>query len=118
MMDQIRDNEFKDTGKVEVSNLLEQLGRFDENPSSFLVNLLATQCFLGKADAGAILCSNREQHIDVLAVYPQFEKRNAPPLWLTESAQLIQKHPDKTAVVKPFEQSSVEGRGPPIVILL
>ncbi len=50
LMDQIRDNEFKGTGKVEVSELLEQFGRFDENPSSFLVNLLATQCFLGKDD--------------------------------------------------------------------
>ena len=89
---------------MEVSDLLEQLGRFGENPSSFLVNLLATQCFLGKADAGAILCGNTEQRIDVLAVYPQFEKGTAPPLWLTESAQLVQKHTEKTAAVKPLGQ--------------
>ena len=55
-MDQIRDNEFKGTGKMEVSELLEQLGRFDENPSSFLVNLLATFsvfAFSGKTIFGA-----------------------------------------------------------------
>lgn len=92
------------------SDLLEQLGRFDENPSSFLVNLLATQSFLGKADAGAIIRSNTEQRIDVLAVYPQLEKGNASPLWLTESAQLVQKHTDKTSAVKPLEHSSVEGQ--------
>ena len=106
----MRDNEFKGTDKVKVSDLLEQLGRFDENPSSFLVNLLATQCLLGKADAGAILCRNREQRIDVLAVYPQLEKGNSPPLWLKESAQLAQKHTEKTAALKPLEQSSVEGQ--------
>ena len=105
----MRDNEFKDTGKMEASDLLEQLGRFDENPSSFLVNLLATQCFLGKVDAGAIFRNNAEQRIDVLAVYPQIEKGTAPPLWLRESAQLVQKHTEETAAVKPLEQLSIEG---------
>jgi len=33
-----------------------------------------------------------------------------PPLWLTESAQLAQKHTEKTSVVKPLEQLSVEGQ--------
>lgn len=109
-MDQIRDNKFEDSGQVTASDLLERLGRFDENPSLFLVNLLAVQCFLGKADSGAILCSNEERRVDVLAVYPQLERGETAPKWLTESAELVQKHTEKTSVVKPLEQSLGQGQ--------
>ena len=109
-MDQKRDNKFEGSGQVTASDLLEQLGRFDENPSLFLVNLLAAQCFLGKANAGAILCSNREGRVDVLAVYPQLQREATAPVWLAESAELAQKHTEKTSVVKPLEQSLDEGR--------
>ena len=94
---------------MKVSDLLEEFGRFDENPSSFLVNLLAGQCFLAKVDAGAILCNNKEQRVDVLALYPQLEKGDEPPLWLRESAQLLQKHAKNTPVLKPLDSSSAEG---------
>ena len=106
----MRDNKFEDSGQVTASDLLERLGRFDENPSLFLVNLLAAQCFLGKADSGAILCSNRERRIDVLTVYPQLERGDTAPKWLTESAELVQKHTEKTSVVKPLEQSLGQGQ--------
>ncbi len=106
----MRDNKFEDSGRVSASDLLERLGRFDKNPSLFLVNLLAAQCFLGKADSGAILCSNGERRVDVLAVYPQLEKGETTPKWLTESAELVQKHTKKTSVVKPLKQSLGQGQ--------
>ena len=81
----LRENKFDDSGKVRVSELLERLGQFDENPSQFLTNLLAAQCFLGEADAGAILCSNTEGRIDVLAIYPLLQRGSAVPQCLEES---------------------------------
>ena len=109
-MDQMRNNESTDDGQMKVSDLLERLGRFDKNPSLFLVNLLAAQCFLGKADSGAIFCSNEERRVDVLAVYPQLTRGETAPKWLTESAELVQKHTKKTSVVKPLEQSLDQGQ--------
>jgi len=94
---------------MKVSDLLEEFGRFDENPSLFLVNLLVGQCLLAKVEAGAILCNNKEQRVDVMAVYPQLEKDGEPPLWLRESAQLLQTHTENTPVLKPLDSSSAEG---------
>jgi hypothetical protein len=54
-MNQKREDKFRGFGRVEASDLLGRLGRFDENPSQFIVNLLAAQCLLGGADSGAIL---------------------------------------------------------------
>jgi biotin carboxyl carrier protein len=105
-MGQVQDNELKDTAQMKVSDLLEQFGRFDENPSSFLVNLLDGQCFLGKADAAAILVNNKQQQVDVLAVYPQLERGAKPPLWLTESAKFLQKQTEQTSVLIPLAASS------------
>ncbi|MBW8014639.1 MAG: HlyD family efflux transporter periplasmic adaptor subunit [Planctomycetes bacterium] len=91
---------------MNVSDLLEQMRRFDDDPSSFLVNLLAAQCVLSKAGAGAIIHSNTEQNINVLAVHPKLEKGIAPPSWLTESTKLLQQNTEQTATLKPLENSS------------
>jgi hypothetical protein len=104
----MRENKFfDDSSEVRVSELLERLGQFDENPAQFLANLLAAQCFLGEADAGAILCSNTEGRIDVLAIYPLFQRGADVPQWLVESVELVREIRNaEPPVVKPLEQSS------------
>jgi biotin carboxyl carrier protein len=103
----MRENKFDDSGEVRVSELLERLGQFDANPAQFLANLLAAQCFLGEVDAGAILCSNTEGRIDVLAIYPLFQRGADVPQWLVESVELVREIRNaEPPVVKPLEQSS------------
>lgn len=109
-MDQIRDNEFNGAGQVIVSDLLDRLGRFDEDPSQFLGNLLAVKCFLGEADEGAILCDDGDGRVDVIAVHPQVERKSAAPAWLVKTAELVQEvHAKDAIVIKPLEQSTVDG---------
>ena len=111
MMDQMRNNESTGDGQVKVSDLLERLGRFDEDPSQFLVNLLAVKCFLGKADEGAILCGDGDGRVDVIAVHPQVEIKSAAPTWLMKTAELVQEvHAKKTIVIKPLDQSTADGQ--------
>ncbi len=110
-MSQIRDNEFKNAGQVTASDLLERLGRFDEDPSQFLGNLLAVKCFLGKADEGAILCGDGDGRVDVIAVHPQVERKSAAPAWLVKTAELVQEvHAKEAIVIKPLEQSTADGK--------
>ncbi len=105
-MNQNQDNEFGDPGRMEVSDLLNRLGRFDESPSQFLVNLLVAQCLLGEADGGAILCGSSTGRVEVLAVYPLLERPVDVPAWLAEAAELLQKEQTTDSVViKPLEQS-------------
>jgi len=108
-MNQIRDNKFGGPGHLMVSDLLERLGQLDEDPLKFLGNLLAVNCFLGKADEGAILCSNREGRVDVAAAYPQAERKTTAPTWIMKTAELVQEVLTKgTPVVKLLEQSSAD----------
>ncbi len=88
-MTQMRDSKSDGPSQLTASDLLERLGQFDEDPLKFLGNLLAVNCFLGKADEGAILCSNREGRVDVAAAYPQAERKTAAPMWIMETAELV-----------------------------
>ena len=49
------------------AELIEQLNRFDGPPEKFLVNLLAVQCFLAHANAGAILRNRQAGGIDIIS---------------------------------------------------
>jgi len=110
-MNQIRNNEFNGAGQVKVSDLLERLGRFDEEPSQFLGNLLAVKCFLGKADEGAILSGSGEGRVDVIAVHPQTEKKTTAPKWLVKTAELVREATaEEGFVVKITELPSIEGQ--------
>ncbi|MFC1634169.1 HlyD family efflux transporter periplasmic adaptor subunit [Planctomycetota bacterium] len=67
--------------------LVERLKQSDSNPSQFLADLLAALCLLGLTDGGAILRTNQERDIDVLALYPQLAPGASAPGWLTESVR-------------------------------
>ena len=71
------------------ADLIEQIGKFDGDPSGFLQHILAAQCIVGGADGGAFLGSSQEQSVGVLALYPQHGKVAEAPSWLTGSVEVI-----------------------------
>ena len=87
-MNQMRNDESTGDGHVTFSDLLDRLGRFDDDASQFLGNLLAVKCFLGKADKGAIHCGDGDGRVDVIAVHPEVERESAAPAWLVKTAEL------------------------------
>lgn len=75
--------------KQTAAELIEQVTRFNGDPSELLHNILAIQCFLGQADGGAILTVNQEQNVDVLAIYPQVVRGGAAPQWLAKAVGFV-----------------------------
>ena len=88
-MNQSQDNKSKksaDAISIELGDLVDRLKQPNMNPAQFLVDLLAAQCFLGKADCGAILRAGQNNDIEVLALYPPLGRGASAPDWLTRSA--------------------------------
>ena len=79
-----------ETHRPTTAEIIERLGRFDGPPEQFLVNLLAVQCHLASAAAGAILRVNPSGGAEVLAVFPQLAPSAAAPVWLALSAESAQ----------------------------
>jgi hypothetical protein len=90
---------------VSVGQLIERLSHFDGPPGQFLVNLLAVQCFLAKAEAGAILRAGKAKTADVLAVYPQLEENAAAPIWLSQAIAFAAKSTSAATVIKPLYET-------------
>jgi biotin carboxyl carrier protein len=100
-------HQFKGTNRLTVTELIEQLGRFDGSSEQFFMNLLAVQCFLGRADGGAILQQNQQKDIDVLAIYPRRgQGKQTPPIWLKQSVEFVHEAVSTDiAIVKPLPDS-------------
>jgi len=110
IMNQMQVGKFEVAGQVTASDLFERMGRFDEEPSQFLKNLLAVTCFLGEVDEGAILCSKHEGSVDVIAVHPDVERKTTAPAWIVKTADLVRGVvPEEGHVVKITEPSSIDG---------
>ena len=86
-------------GKATAAELIKQLDQFDGSPGQFLTNLLAVQCQLSRADSGAILRNNQQNGVDVLAIYPALKEKQAPPLWLNQTAELIRRADSTDTVI-------------------
>jgi len=69
------------------SDLIDRLSRFQGPPQVFLTNLLAVQCQLSSASAGAILRAGADGGMEVLAVFPQQQPNTPAPPWLSHAAQ-------------------------------
>lgn len=109
MMNNKQDKPFGGANGRTFSELIEQLGKSAESSAQFLANLLAVQCFLGQADAGAILSGGGQGRVDVLAVYPQLEKGATAPAWLVQSAEFAQEvHAGGVVAVRPLKQTLVD----------
>ena len=79
------------TERPTAARLFKQLSQFDGSAGQFFENLLAVQCFLGRADSGAILRSSQDKDkgIEVLTMYPQQSQKQAAPAWLNESVTFV-----------------------------
>jgi multidrug resistance efflux pump len=73
-------------GAPSASDLIDRLSRFQGPPAEFLANLLAVQCHLAAASAGAILRAVEGDHVDVAAVFPPL-KDKTPPVWLAQAVE-------------------------------
>ncbi len=95
-------SQFEGTNRPTAAELIKRLGQFDGSSEQFFMNLLAVQCFLGRADSGAILKHNQQKDIDVLAIYPHQDRdKQTPPVWLEKSVDIIlESISADTAVVK------------------
>lgn len=92
--------------QVSVADLVERLSRFDGPPDQFLVNMLAVQCAISWAAAGAIVRPSANGQAEVLAIYPPLEPNTPAPSWLTQSAENMQQAAAAgTVLVKPLRTS-------------
>lgn len=76
------------TAEPTPAELVDHLTKFDGPPQQFLLHLVAVQCRIGHADSGAILRSGQSGP-EILSVYPALENRESPPVWLAQSAELL-----------------------------
>jgi multidrug resistance efflux pump len=76
----------RETTNPRDDNLEEQFHHPEGTSKQFLVDLLALQCALSKADTGAILRNNKER-ADILALYPTPQEGLAAPAWLKQAAE-------------------------------
>ncbi|MDD4889715.1 MAG: HlyD family efflux transporter periplasmic adaptor subunit [Phycisphaerae bacterium] len=70
-----------------LADIVEQLVRFEGPPEQFLVNLLAVQCHVSSAQAGAILRGTPEGKIEALSIYPPMAPESTAPVWLAQAVE-------------------------------
>ena len=87
-----------------VSDLIKKLGNLDNHTEDFLLHFLGAQCFLGPAEAGAILRTNNKAGVDVIAIYPQLEKGASAPAWLGQVEKLTSELNDDGVAIVPLER--------------
>jgi len=73
--------------RLTTAEVVDRLRRFDGPPEQFLANLLAVQCQVGPARAGAILRAGAERGPEVLAVYPSLPAGAQAPVWLAQAGE-------------------------------
>ncbi|MBM4018600.1 MAG: HlyD family efflux transporter periplasmic adaptor subunit [Planctomycetes bacterium] len=72
-----------------VAEIIDRLSRFDGPPQEFLANLLAVQCQIGAAEAGAILRPGASGAPELLAAFPPVAPGATAPVWLARAAELF-----------------------------
>jgi len=77
--------------RLTTAEVVDRLSRFDGPPEQFLANLLAVQCQIGPAQAGAILRAVEGRGPEVLAVYPGLPQGAQAPVWLAQAAEACAK---------------------------
>lgn len=76
-----------DAGHTTYSDFFAGLNGLDGSPVQFATDVLAIQCLLGQAEAGAVLQGNAEQDPSPLACYPPSACTNGVPRWLAQASQ-------------------------------
>ena len=88
-------SEYTQQTEITPGQLVEQLVQYDGPPEAFLIRLLAVQCHIGNAEAGAIIRPAAGQEaapsgqMEVLSLYPPLEEgAKTPPAWLAQAVEL------------------------------
>ncbi len=88
------------------SAVLNRVAAFDGSPEQFLGELIAAQCELTGAQAGAFLRRDREGRIRVTASHPAIDHRQSPPAWLAQAAEIAGQYEElDEPVVRPVHKS-------------
>jgi len=69
------------------AEIIDRLSRFEGPPEKFLVNLLAVQCRLAAAEAGAVLRAGAQGGVELLAIYPPLAEGSTAPVWLAQAVE-------------------------------
>jgi biotin carboxyl carrier protein len=92
----------RQTGRMTTAEVVARLSRFDGPPEQFLSVLLAVQCQVAPARAGAILRAGEQRGPEVLAVYPPLPQGAQAPVWLAQAAEVVPRvMEDGTTTVRP-----------------
>ena len=75
-------------GHATLSDIVEQLTRFDGPPDQFLLALLAAQCRISGAACAALLRESAPNKTDVLALFPPLPQGATAPAWLATAVEL------------------------------
>ena len=70
-----------------LSDIVEQLMRFDGPPEQFLITLLAVQCHICGAQGGAIVRPGQDGRMEVLSLFPQLPAEATAPVWLAQAVE-------------------------------
>ncbi len=79
--------ETRSSTAVTTADLIDALVRFDGPPEQFLTNLLAVQCRIAAASAGAILRPGPQGRPELVAVFPPLRPGETAPVWLAEAVE-------------------------------
>lgn len=99
-------------GVCSAKAMAELLGR-DDPSERFLDELLATQCRLAKADAGAILRPAAPAGLEILAAFPRPDSNNGALAWIGMAEKSLHKVMQKGKTVIVQEASETSGNGAP-----
>ncbi len=69
------------------AHMLAGLAHFEGSPQEFLHRLLALQCRVGEAAAGAVLRIGPKNRVEVLAVHPKLPAGSPPVVWLAQAVE-------------------------------
>ena len=78
-----------DAGPMSPAAIVDELVAFQGPPEAFLRQLLAAQCQLGLAEAGAVLRTGEGGRPEVLAVHPELASGTPAPVWLAQAAEAM-----------------------------
>ncbi len=98
----IDDNQGVST-QLSAEAVLKQIASSGKSPKTWLLNLLAGQCVLGQAKAGAVFRKNNDGNIEVLVTCPEINQAEVENSWLMQCAG---------GVRQVFENNADQGQGP------
>jgi hypothetical protein len=75
--------------RLTTAEVIDRLSRFEGPPQEFLASLLAVQCQIGAAEAGAILRPGAAGAPELLAMYPAVPPGATAPVWLARAAEVF-----------------------------